>query len=228
MKEMEERKRKIDYDLARIIDHTQLAPEARRHDIERVCDETIQFGFASACVNPVWVPLVRQRLDGHPSRVCCVIDFPFGAAGASIKEESARWAAEQGADEIDMVADLGAILDADWNTVRGGIERVRKAIGSCTLKVILETAAIGTESAREAARVAASAGADFLKTSTGYHSAGGATVEAIEVLRAAVPEGVAVKASGGIRNADQARALLAAGAARLGTSRSLDIIIGTI
>ncbi len=213
--------------LARVIDHTLLKPEATAADVDRLCDECRAYGFAAACVNPCWVPRCVARLAGHATVVATVVGFPLGATATAVKAHEAEHAVRAGAREIDMVVNLGALIGGDDATVTRDIAAVVDAVKSADpevlVKVILETRALTEPQIIRGCRCAAEAQADFVKTSTGFHPAGGATVEHVALLRRhAAP--IRVKASGGIRDLAAARALLAAGADRLGTSASVAII----
>jgi deoxyribose-phosphate aldolase len=214
-------------ELARTIEHTLLKPEATPAQIERLCDEAREYGFVAVCVNPVHVARAARRLEGSAVRVASVVGFPLGAHCSSIKAEEARRALGDGAVEIDMVAQLGALLAGDRKFVADDIRAVALAVhaggAERLLKVILETAALSAEQIILGCRCAAEGEADFVKTSTGFHPAGGATVESVRLLhKHAAP--IKVKASGGIRDLAAARAMLAAGAVRLGTSSGVAIV----
>ncbi len=210
--------------LASRIDHTLLAPAATAADVERFCAEALELGFATVCVNPVWVSRCVARLTGSPVLVCTVTGFPLGAHLSEIKALEARRAVEQGASEVDMMAWLGALRAGDHAAVERDIAAVVGAAGPARVKVILETACLEHDEKVTGARLAVAAGAAFVKTSSGF--SGGATVEDVRLLRATVGPAVGVKASGGIRTRDQALALLAAGATRLGTSAGVAIVRG--
>jgi deoxyribose-phosphate aldolase len=213
--------------LARCIDHTVLKPEATAAQIDRLCEECRTYGFAAACVNPVWVERASARLAGSTTRVASVVGFPLGAATTEVKAAEAMLAAEQGAREIDMVVHLGALLDGDRSAVTGDIAAVVDAAKSVAdevvVKVILETAALTDEQIILGCRCTAEAQADFVKTSTGFHPAGGATARHVALLRKhAAP--LKVKAAGGIRDLPTALAMLEAGADRLGMSASVAVM----
>jgi len=209
--------------IASLIDHTLLRPEATADDIIRIANEARAHGFAAVCVNPTWVALAAQRLAGSPVKVAAVVGFPLGAMHSEIKALEARRAHALGAQEIDMVIDQGALAGDDVAAVTRDVACVRRALGrSVLLKVILETGRLDPASTRAAARAAVEGGADYLKTSTGF-GAGGATVESVRILREVAGTRVGVKASGGIRNLADARALVEAGATRLGASSGVAI-----
>lgn len=212
-------------DLAAAIDHTLLRPEAGAEDVRRLCTEAVEWGFAAVCVNPVWVTTAVAAVAGSPVRVASVCGFPLGANETEVKVEEARRAVGGGAREIDMVQRLGAACDGRWEVVAADIAAVADVVHAHggELKVILECGLLDDVATRESARVAVAAGADWVKTSTGF-LAGGATVADVELLVATVRGAARVKASGGIRSAADARAMLAAGAARLGTSSGVAIV----
>lgn len=211
--------------LARMIDHTVLKPEATREDVVRVCAEAMRFNFASVCVNASWVPLVAARLRGSAVEVCTVVGFPLGATMTSAKAAEAAEAVKLGATELDMVINIGALRSGDYGAVRLDIAAVAGAAhaGGAVLKVILETALLDDQQKAIASLLAAAAGADFVKTSTGFGPAG-ATEHDVALMRAAVGGGLGVKAAGGIRTLDDARKMIAAGANRIGASASVKII----
>ncbi|WP_156386737.1 deoxyribose-phosphate aldolase [Aureimonas sp. Leaf454] len=213
-------------DLARLIDHTILKPEASRADVARHCDEALQFGFASVCVNGVHAAFVADRLRGSAVKTCAVLGFPLGAGGAKVKAEEAAWLVAQGADELDMVLDIGALREGDLDRVRADMAAVRQASVARVLKVILETCLLDDAQKVAACRIAAEVGLDFVKTSTGF-STGGATEADVALMRRTVGPSIGVKASGGIRTAAIARAMVAAGASRIGASASVAIATST-
>ena len=214
-------------ELARFIDHTVLKPETTVEQIDRLCDECVEHGFCAACVNPVWVSRCVQRLARSQTVVASVAGFPLGASLTATKADEARRAVEQGALEVDMVANVGELVAGDAEAVRRDIEAVVSAtVGAnskALVKVILETRALTDEQIILGCRCAAEAQADFVKTSTGFHPAGGATVAQVALLREhAVP--LKVKAAGGIRDLKTALAMIEAGADRLGMSASVQVI----
>jgi deoxyribose-phosphate aldolase len=217
-------------DLARRIDHTVLKPEATAAQIDRLCDEALEHRFAAVCVNPVWVARCSARFARAASAplVCTVAGFPLGASATEIKAAETKHAIEQGALEVDMVANVGALIAGDRATVTNDIESVvataRRASDSARIKVILETRALTDDQIVLGCRCAADAGAHYVKTSTGFHPNGGATVEHVALLRASVPAVMKVKAAGGIRDLPTALAMVEAGADRLGMSASVAII----
>ncbi len=212
--------------LASLIDHTLLKPEAGPAQIEALCAEANTYRVAAICVSPSRLPLVDGWLDAGID-ICTVIGFPSGAHQAAAKAAEAALAIESGANEVDMVIDLGQAKSGDWSGVEAGIALVRRvAPAEITLKVIIESGALTDEEIVAACRAAESAGADFVKTSTGFHPSGGATLAAVELMAATVGGRLGVKASGGIRDYETAAAMVAAGATRLGTSSTAAIISG--
>ncbi|BBY80486.1 deoxyribose-phosphate aldolase [Mycolicibacterium pulveris] len=217
-------------DVAALVDHTLLKPEATEADVVRLADEAAQLGVYAMCVSPSMVPVAARSRSGA-QKVCAVVGFPSGKHLSAVKAEEARLAVAAGADEIDMVIDVGAAVAGDFGAVGADVAAVRAAAGDrVVLKVIVESAVllavVGERALTEACSAAAEAGADFVKTSTGFHPAGGATVRAVEVMTAAVAPQVGVKASGGIRTAADAIALLDAGATRLGLSGTRAVLEG--
>lgn len=210
-------------DLAGLIDHTVLKPEASRAEVARHCDEAVANGFASVCVNGVHVAFVAARLKGTPVKTCAVLGFPLGASGAGAKAAEAQWLVAQGADELDMVLDIGALREGDLDRVRADMAAVREASAGRVLKVILETCLLDEAQIVAACRIAAEVGADFVKTSTGF-STGGASPDVVALMRQTVGPDIGVKASGGIRTEEAARAMVAAGANRIGASASVAIV----
>ncbi len=211
--------------LAAMIDHTILKPEATREDVVRICCEAARFSFASVCVNACWVPLAAAQLHGSTVKVCTVVGFPLGATLTSAKCAEAAEAAKLGATELDMVINVGALRSGDYDRVRLDIAAVAATAhaGGAILKTILETALLDDEQKALASLLAAVAGADFIKTSTGFGPAGAKAAD-VALMRAVVGNRLGVKAAGGIRTLDDAKAMIAAGANRLGASASVKII----
>jgi deoxyribose-phosphate aldolase len=211
--------------IASLIDHTLLKPEATDSDIGRLCAEARQWGFASVCVNPCWVVSASNALRGSPVKVCTVIGFPLGANTSEIKLAEAAAALDQGALELDMVQNIGALRSEALDLVGKEIYELATLAHrhGAVLKVILETCLLSQEQKITACRLAVEAGADFVKTSTGFSSAG-ATVADIELMRRTVGPAVGVKASGGVRTLAALRQMVAAGATRIGTSSGIAII----
>jgi len=212
-------------ELARRIDHTALKPETTRADVERLCRETREYGFASACVAPVWVRDAARYLGGAGAGVCTVIAFPHGAETAGAKADAARRVVDDGARELDMVISLGLLKSGDDSAVERdirGVVEVARSFGAI-VKVILETALLSDEEKVLGCRLADAAGADFVKTSSGF-GPGGATVADVALLARTVGGRLGVKAAGGIRTLDFALSLLDAGATRLGCSASVALM----
>jgi deoxyribose-phosphate aldolase len=210
--------------LSAIVDHTLLRPEATARQIEMLCLEAKQYGFATVCVNSVFVPLCLELLGGTSVKVCTVVGFPLGASLPQVKEFEAREALQRGAQEIDMVLHLGALKHRDLVAVFEDIGDVATVCHEhdALCKVIIETALLTDDEKILACLIAKRAGADFVKTSTGFNG-GGATVEDIELMRAIAGEGMGVKASGAVRNLATAKAMVEAGANRIGTSSGVVI-----
>jgi len=207
--------------LAALIDHTLLAPETGPSEIDRLCREASMWGFASVCVNPVWVSLAAEFLDGRSPLICSVVGFPLGAT--TTKAVEASKALNDGAHEIDMVMSIGHLKAGAPATVEAQIRDVVKAASGADVKVILETSLLTDSEKLEACLIAENAGARWVKTSTGF-SSGGATVHDVRLMVDAVGDRLGVKASGGIRTPADVTAMLMAGATRLGCSRSVDIM----
>ncbi|MEG0765288.1 MAG: deoxyribose-phosphate aldolase [Pseudoflavonifractor sp.] len=211
--------------LAAYIDHTLLKPEASAADVKKICDEAKQYHFASVCVNPSYIQLVAEQLAGSGVTPCCVVGFPFGTHTPEAKAAETAQAAAEGAGEIDMVLNVGAVKSGDWALVQRDIAAVVQAAGSAKVKVILETCLLTDEEKKKACAASKAAGAAFVKTSTGY-SSGGATAADVALMRAAVGPDMGVKASGGVRTYEDAVAMIEAGASRLGASAGIQIIAG--
>lgn len=210
-------------EIARTIDHTLLDPRADVEGIRKVCREAVEHGFFSVCVNPSYVKLAAQELAGTGIAVCTVVGFPLGATTTATKVHEAAEAVEQGAEEIDMVLNLGAIKSGDLELAQRDIQEVVRAAAPKAVKVILETCYLTDEEKRTACLLAVDAGAAFVKTSTGFGS-GGATLHDVRLMRRAVGDQVGVKASGGIRDIETVLAMLDAGATRIGASSSVKIM----
>ena len=214
-------------EIAGYIDHTLLKPEASQADVLKVCAEAAEYRFKSVCVNPVWVKTVHNALRGSGVLTCSVVGFPLGATPTDVKVFEARGATLDGADEIDMVINIAAARALDKGTLVDDISAVAEAVhaGKAILKVIIETSLLNEEQKLLACRAAVEAGADFVKTSTGFNG-GGATAEDVALMRAAVGPDLGVKASGGIRTLAEAQAMIAAGATRIGASSGIAIVKG--
>lgn len=212
------------HDWASLIDHTLLKADAAEKDIKKLCDEAAQFGFASVCVNPSWVKKASEFLRGTKVPVCTVIGFPLGATLPDVKAYEARRTIFNGASEVDMVINVGALKSGDDCLVEDDIRAVAEAAheNKVLLKVIIETALLTDEEKVRACVAAKNAGADFVKTSTGF-STGGATVDDVALMRRTVGSGLGVKASGGVKGIDDARAMFEAGATRIGASVGVKI-----
>ena len=217
-----------DLSLAGMIDHTLLKPDATPDQIAQLCYEARKYGFASVCVNPVHVPLCADLLRGSPVRVCTVIGFPLGATAPEVKAFEAQNAIQQGATEIDMVINIGAVKAKDYELVARDIRGVVQVghAANALVKVILETSLLNEEEKVAACLLAKEAGADFVKTSTGF-STGGATVDDVALMRRVVGPEMGVKASGGVRSRSDAEDMVKAGATRLGASAGVKIVQGT-
>ncbi|HLI60864.1 MAG TPA: deoxyribose-phosphate aldolase [Solirubrobacteraceae bacterium] len=213
-------------DVAAMIDHTLLAPEASDRDVTALCAEAVELGVCAACVSTARVPAAARALAGSPVRLAAVVGFPSGAHLAAVKADEAARALADGATELDMVIDLGYAAVGDWAMVGEEIAAVRAvAPEPVVLKVIIESAVLSEAQIDAACAAAVQAGANFVKTSTGFHPAGGASEAAVARMAANVAgAGVGVKASGGIRTAAQALSMIAAGATRLGMSRSAQVL----
>lgn len=218
---------KTKQELARYFDHTALSPMAAEADIQQLCDEAVQYGFYGVCVQPRWVALCADKLHGTGISVVTVVGFPLGADTAGVKAFAAQAALLDGADEVDMVADLAAIRSGDAAYLRRECAAVwracRKMHPPIALKIIIESAALTDEQIRFVCGIANDAGAEFVKTSTGFHPAGGATPEHVRLMAQAAPQ-CKVKAAGGIKTLPQALAMIDAGASRIGASASVRIV----
>ena len=201
----------------KFIDNTLLRADANIAEIKALCEESVEFDFKSVCINPCHIESAKEFLKGSDVLVCTVIGFPLGAMSTAAKAYEAKNAVELGADEVDMVINIGKMKDGNVNYVENEIREVRKAVGNKTLKVIIETCLLTDEEKKLACLAAKAAGADFVKTSTGF-SKGGATVEDIRLMRATVGPEMGVKASGGVRTHEDMIAMVEAGATRIGTS----------
>jgi deoxyribose-phosphate aldolase len=211
--------------VAELIDHTLLKPDATRQDIETLCAEARQFSFASVCVNPTWVATCAKLVRGSPVKVCSVVGFPLGATTSDVKHFETRRAIFDGACEIDMVINVGALKSGELRLVERDIEAVTtpcREAGSLS-KVIIEAALLSDDEKVAACTLAKAAGADFVKTSTGF-GPGGATPHDVALMRRVVGESMGVKASGGVRDLDSLRAMVAAGANRIGASAGVRIV----
>jgi len=209
--------------IARFIDHTRLKPVTTPAEIRTLCREAKRFGFATVCVNSGYVPLAARLLKNSGVGVCSVVGFPLGATATPVKVAEARFAVRSGASEIDMVMNIGLFKAGVYKEVVADIKAVKKAAGKRVVKVIIETGLLSESEKVRAAKLVIEAGADFVKTSTGF-GPGGATVEDVALLAGVVKGSIRIKAAGGIRTLAQAGALIAAGASRLGTSAGVAIV----
>lgn len=207
----------------KLFDHTILKADATRKDVKRVCDEAMAYSFCSVCVNSYYVPYVANLLHGSDVKICSVVGFPLGAMSTRAKALEAKIAVMDGADEIDMVINVGALKDRDYSVVLEDIKAVKEACGEHILKVIIETCLLTDDEKVKACELAKEAGADFVKTSTGFSTAG-AKVEDVRLMRETVGSDMGVKASGGIHDKEFAKELVDAGANRLGTSATIEIV----
>src|SRR5690625_895903 len=212
-------------ELSKMIDHTLLKPDAQIDEINKLCEEANSYGFASVCVNPTWVYHCHDKLKQSERKVCTVIGFPLGATTTETKVYETTNAIENGADEIDMVINVGALKDRRYEEVEDDIKAVVEAAKGKTVKVIIETSLLTKEEKQKACEIAKRAGADFVKTSTGF-SGGGATVEDIRLMRLAVGPAIGGKASGGVRSLEDANNMIEAGATRIGASAGVQIVSG--
>lgn len=208
---------------AKLFDHTILKADATKEDVKRICDEAMAYSFCSICVNSYYVKYVAHLLHGSDVKICTVVGFPLGAMSTKAKALEAKIAVLDGADEVDMVINIGALKDGDYEAVLNDIKAVKEACGKALLKVIIETCLLNDEEKIKACELSKEAGADFVKTSTGFSTAG-ANVEDVRLMRETVGDAMGVKASGGIHDKLQAVALVEAGANRLGTSATIKIV----
>ena len=217
----------IDRQLAALIDHTLLKPDATAAEIEALCREARDYGFGAVCVNGFWAPRCRELLQGSGVKLCCVVGFPLGAMTAAAKAFEAQQAVAAGADELDMVINLGALKSGDEAEVEQDIRGVVAAAGGRPVKVILETGLLTDAEKVLACRLSQRAGAAFVKTATGFAAGSAATREDVALMRRTVEPAMGVKASGGIRTREDARRMLASGATRLGTRSGIAIVTGS-
>ncbi len=211
--------------LSQYIDHTLLKPEATEAQIVQLCQEAKEYNFYSVCVNSMYVPLCKKLLTGSTVKICSVVGFPLGAMASNAKAYETQLAVENGADEIDMVLSVGALKQGQIQYVEDDIRSVVQAASGRIVKVILETCLLNDDEKKSACKAAMDAQANFVKTSTGF-STGGATLDDVRLMKSIVGSLLEVKASGGIKNAQQAKDMIAAGASRLGTSSGVTIVSG--
>ncbi|BAM46392.1 deoxyribose-phosphate aldolase [Amphibacillus xylanus] len=214
----------MNYDLARFIDHTTLKADATKNEILLLCQEAIEYGFFSVCVNPTWVKLAYEQLQGTNVKVCTVVGFPLGASTSEVKAFETKDAIANGATEIDMVINIGALKAGNLELVEKDIRVVvDAATNKALVKVIIETSLLTNQEKVTACEIAVRTGADYVKTSTGF-STGGATASDISLMRKVVGPSIGVKASGGVRDKATAIELIEAGASRIGASAGVDIV----
>lgn len=210
--------------IASMIDHTILKPDTTRDMVKKICDEAKDNNFASVCVNPYYVRYAKSQLEGSEVKVTSVIGFPLGSTPKEVKAFEAKNVIENGADELDMVINIGAVKNKEYDIVREDIKAVvDTAKGKALVKVIIETCLLTDEEKEIVCKLAVEAGADYVKTSTGF-STGGATVEDVKLMRKTVGSDIGVKASGGIRDAKKVKEMIDAGATRIGASSSVEIV----
>lgn len=205
------------------IDHTLLKPTATESEISELCEEAVKYDFYAVCINSSYIPLVKEKLEGSKVKICSVVGFPLGAMSSKAKLFETQQALADGADEIDMVINVGFLKSGNFSAVEEEIELIKKAVETKILKVILETCFLTPDEIMSAASLAVKAGADYVKTSTGFGS-GGATFEAIELMQKAINGKAKIKASGGIKNLEIARKFIEMGVERIGTSSGVSII----
>ncbi|MGV3467052.1 MAG: deoxyribose-phosphate aldolase [Heyndrickxia sp.] len=216
----------MNHSLAQMIDHTLLKANATKAEIQKLAEEAKEYSFASVCVNPTWVKTAAEILKDTPVKVCTVIGFPLGANTSEVKAFEAKNAIENGATEVDMVINIGALKDKQYDIVEKDIKAVVEAAkGKALTKVIIETCLLTDEEKEIACQLSVKAGADFVKTSTGF-STGGATVEDVSLMRKVVGPTIGVKASGGVRSLEDAENMVKAGATRIGASSGVAIVNG--
>ena len=209
--------------LNKMIDHTILKADAKREDVVRYCEEAKEYDFMSVCVNSCNVKIVKKELEGSDVKVCCVVGFPLGAMATEAKAFEAKYCVDNGAEEIDMVINIGALKDENYDYVKKDIEEVVKASSGKVVKVIIETCLLSDEEKKKACELAKEAKADFVKTSTGF-STGGATAEDVKLMKSVVGDELKVKASGGVRTKEDAMKMIEAGADRIGASSGINIV----
>ena len=211
-------------ELNRYFDHTLLKAEATSDQVLKLCDEALEYHFASVCVNPVFVPLAAGKLAGSDVKVCTVIGFPLGANEPAVKAMEAALAVDEGAEEVDMVINIGKAKEKDFAYIQEEIAKVKQASREALLKVIIESSALSDDEIIGCCKAAMAAKADYVKTSTGFHKTGGASAHAVSLMRQTVGETMGVKASGGIHRLAEAQEMIEAGASRIGCSASVAIM----
>ena len=211
-------------ELNRYFDHTLLKAEATSDQVLKLCDEALEYHFASVCVKPVFVPLAAGKLAGSDVKVCTVIGFPLGANEPAVKAMEAALAVDEGAEEVDMVINIGKAKEKDFAYIQEEIAKVKQASREALLKVIIESSALSDDEIIGCCKAAMAAKADYVKTSTGFHKTGGASAHAVSLMRQTVGETMGVKASGGIHSLAEAQEMIEAGASRIGCSASVAIM----
>ena len=211
-------------ELNRYFDHTLLKAEATSDQVLKLCDEALEYHFASVCVNPVFVPLAAGKLAGSDVKVCTVIGFPLGANEPAVKAMEAALAVDEGAEEVDMVINIGKAKEKDFAYIQEEIAKVKQASREALLKVIIESSALSDDEIIGCCKAAMAAKADYVKTSAGFHKTGGASAHAVSLMRQTVGETMGVKASGGIHSLAEAQEMIEAGASRIGCSASVAIM----
>ena len=211
-------------ELNRYFDHTLLKAEATSDQVLKLCDEALEYHFASVCVNPAFVPLAAGKLAGSDVKVCTVIGFPLGANEPAVKAMEAALAVDEGAEEVDMVINIGKAKEKDFAYIQEEIAKVKQASREALLKVIIESSALSDDEIIGCCKAAMAAKADYVKTSTGFHKTGGASAHAVSLMRKTVGETMGVKASGGIHSLAEAQEMIEAGASRIGCSASVAIM----
>lgn len=213
-------------ELAKYIDHTVLKAQTTEDDVKKVCEEAKEYGFFSVCINPAYIEFSKEQLKGSDVKVCTVIGFPLGANTSEVKAFETIDAIKKGADEVDMVINIGALKDKKYDYVQNDIKAVVDAAdGKALVKVIIETCYLTDEEKKIVCELAKKAGTDYVKTSTGFGT-GGSTPQDIKLMRETVGENIGVKASGGVRSTADAQAVINAGASRIGASASISIVTG--
>lgn len=212
---------------SKYIDHTLLKADSTKEQIIKLCAEAKEYDFASVCVNPCWIATAKKELEGSDVKVCVVIGFPLGMMTTEAKVFEARDAVEKGAEEVDMVINIGMLKDGEDSYVENEIRQIKQAVGNHILKVIIETCLLNDDEKVRACIAAKNAGADFVKTSTGF-STGGATPEDVALMRKTVGETMGVKAAGGVRTPEDFDRMIAAGATRIGTSSGIKLAGGKL
>ena len=213
--------------LNKYIDHTILKRDAKEEEIDKIIDEAIKYQFKTICIHPIWISHAKSRLEGTGVEITTVFGFPFGTQTTETKISEAKDALLKGADELDMVMNVGKLHDNDLEYIKNELESVRKETKGKVIKLILETALLTDEEIKKASQIAVTAGWDFIKTSTGI-GCGGATIKAVEIMKSVAGNKAEVKASGGVRSYEDAKKMVEAGATRIGTSNGVDIIEGRV